>query len=391
MPSFARLTTSLALLTAAVAGARPPATMPASRPTEPMPGAVTLHVGDAAPPIEVEKWLKGTGPTSLADGKVHVVEFWATWCAPCKIAMPHLSDLARKYGDKVSVSSIDVWEGKGASDPNADLIPKVEAFVTRAKDMMAYNVGADGRAGKSAKTWLTAAGLSGIPQAFVVDRTGRIVWTGHPQLGMEQVIDLVLSGKYDKAAADRLAADLQARRTKCMDLYTRVTALMDAGKFAEAVPVNEGMYAAAPVTLVSYAANRYVILTNIDRPAAAKYGEQLLAENGNAPVLLAEVGRAIVDPTSKVAGDRDYGLARRLFTQSFDYLEPDRTLRGLMAEADFRTGDVSDAVALQTEVVKYLQAHDPQNPTVLDDARQKLAEYQKGAAAKKAVKVGTTG
>ncbi len=40
---------------------------------------ITLRVGDQAPPIKAAKWLKGKSMTELEKGKVHVVEFGATW------------------------------------------------------------------------------------------------------------------------------------------------------------------------------------------------------------------------------------------------------------------------------------------------------------------------
>src|SRR5687768_5815604 len=72
----------------------------------------TLIVGDPAPPIAVRKWIKGDPVTNFQPGKVYVVEFWATWCGPCQAAMPHLSELARKYKGKAEVISFDVKEDK---------------------------------------------------------------------------------------------------------------------------------------------------------------------------------------------------------------------------------------------------------------------------------------
>ncbi len=93
-PTLAHWAAALSLIgTAAAAPATRPARLVARRPaTRP----VTLHVGDAAPPVRVAEWLKGTPSTSLTDGRVHVVEFWATWCGWCVEDMPHLSALARQ-------------------------------------------------------------------------------------------------------------------------------------------------------------------------------------------------------------------------------------------------------------------------------------------------------
>ncbi len=40
---------------------------------------ITLRVGDQAPPVKATKWLKGKPMTELEKGKIHVVEFGATW------------------------------------------------------------------------------------------------------------------------------------------------------------------------------------------------------------------------------------------------------------------------------------------------------------------------
>ena len=87
-----------------------PAT-PLEKPTvavkeEKLPPPTPLFIGDKAPAVTVDHWVKGDAWDGFDDGQVYVMEFWATWCGPCISSMPHLSGLQDEYGDKVQIIGV---------------------------------------------------------------------------------------------------------------------------------------------------------------------------------------------------------------------------------------------------------------------------------------------
>ncbi len=63
-----------------------------------------VNPGEPAPPLELEKLLQAPAGMKAnwpsLKGNVVVLEFWATWCAPCIAAMPHLNELTEQFKDK---------------------------------------------------------------------------------------------------------------------------------------------------------------------------------------------------------------------------------------------------------------------------------------------------
>ena len=151
-----------------------------------------LEVGKEAPEIKITKWLK-KGPVKLADGKdknIFVVEFWATLHPSCRMAIPHLSRLQKKYKDKGLVV-IGITKEKPAT---------VEPFVKEQADMD-YHVGIDIE-GNTYDTYME--GVRGIPNAFIVNKEGTIAWSGHP-LGMDAVLEKIMNNTFNIEAHKKIA------------------------------------------------------------------------------------------------------------------------------------------------------------------------------------------
>ncbi len=113
-------------------------------PPETATPAPTLKAGMPAPEFRVESFLKGKPFTAFEKGRIYIVEFWATWCGPCVLSMPHLSELQREYADKgVTICGVNVWQEKEYSPATLDTVTK---FVQTKGDGMDYSVACDGAA-----------------------------------------------------------------------------------------------------------------------------------------------------------------------------------------------------------------------------------------------------
>jgi thiol-disulfide isomerase/thioredoxin len=159
------------------------------------------QVGDKAPAIKVAKWFN-QAPTVLpgaagAEKHTFVVEFWATWCGPCLKSIPHLADLHRKHGKDGLVIL-------GISNEEADVVDKFMKKKRPDGTMidMPYSVGIDDEQGTNSK-WME--GIDGIPHAFIVNKGGEVVWTGHPlDPAFDSALDQALAGKLDAASAKKM-------------------------------------------------------------------------------------------------------------------------------------------------------------------------------------------
>ena len=123
-------------------------------------------------------------PVSSASlkGKVVLVDFWATWCVPCRKSMPELQALHDKYASRgFTVLGISTDQGG---------VAKVKKFVEDRK--YTYPIAVDS---EKAPAW-EAYGVRAIPAAFLLDAKGRIVaqWTGAPNTAeVESRIDSLLA------------------------------------------------------------------------------------------------------------------------------------------------------------------------------------------------------
>jgi len=119
-------------------------------------------------------------------GKVVVMNLWATWCAPCKLEMPTLAQLAKAYAGKpVAVVAVSI--------DKADALPEAKAFIAGHAPLAFYN-------DPEAKLpWALKPPAGGMPTTLILGKdglergriSGEADWSGP---GARQLIDKLLAG-----------------------------------------------------------------------------------------------------------------------------------------------------------------------------------------------------
>ena len=142
-----------------------------------------LVPGSPAPAFTVDSFVRGPEAKTLELGKVHVIEFWATWCGLCVASMPHLTELQKQNPDVQFIGVAGFERGKDAADGTK----RVDDFVKAKGDAVGFAIAFDGD-GTMAKTWMTAAKRNTIPTSFVVGKDGNIAFIGSPTAELDAAI-----------------------------------------------------------------------------------------------------------------------------------------------------------------------------------------------------------
>jgi thiol-disulfide isomerase/thioredoxin len=346
--------------------------------------ADVLNVGDAAPEFKVAETVKGDKIEKLDPKKTYVVEFWATWCGPCRTTIPHLTELSHKYKDKgVTFIGVDAFERD---------LTLVRPFLEEMGSKMDYTVVLDSvpegkkpQDGAMAKGWMAAAEENGIPTAFVV-KNGKVAWIGHP-MTMDKALEEIVADKWDSAAfaKERLTTKLAAK--KMNDISRKVTPLLRAKDYKEVIKALDEATSGDAELTKRFTSMRFLALCmGADVDAGLALGNQLLKDNNDSAGALVQSFAPLVSPQNGDADPRvlamaTQGLKRAVeLTKEKDFQSLDALATALSKGGDFKAAATAQDKAL--EAVKPLVKSE--DHPILKAFKNKADSYRKSAEDKAA-------
>lgn len=336
-----------------------------------------LRIGMAAPALKVAKWIKGQPVAEFKAGNVYVVEFWATWCGPCRATIPHMTELARKHSGQATFIGVSIWE-RPAEKTDEGILALVEPFVKEMGDKMEYCIAVDGIGREMAESWMAAAGKNGIPCAFIVGKDGAIAWIGHP-MSMDKVLEEVIAGTFDvKAEAKRQEAEWrqQQERARLERPIREALAAKDNKAVVEAI---DKALAVQPEMEEDLMPVRFNALVQVDEAAGFAYLKALL-EKGDFeknPYHAFNAG-AIVSRNLEKLKNPDFALIVAAMEKGQAGEQENPGVLVIYAEMLSRVGRINDAIAIQQKAV---QAGTPLvgkgfTQAWLDAQKTRLEEYK---------------
>ena len=244
----------------------------------------TLVVGSVAPDINIEHWLsfgadgRFSKVNKFEPGKVYIVEFWATWCPPCVASMPHLSKLQDKYADK----------GVQVISTSDEPLERVQAFLekevrgdpskTYAQLTKNYCLATDPD-GSTHASYTEVSGLPGIPAAFLIGKTGKVEWMGHP-LEIDEPLELVVTDKFDALAYQKVQAERKKRQEEIGTAVGDIMQQVQSGRADQGLAkLDDLISTASEDEQVSLKLLKVELLVALEKPAVAVSQIDRLLEN----------------------------------------------------------------------------------------------------------------
>lgn len=339
-----------------------------------------LTVGSKAPTLDIEHWISDGGGKfkplkQFEPGKVYVVEFWATWCGPCKACMPHLAELQRKYAQQgvqiVSVSDEDL------ETVNEFLKSNVPAGMLRSMQTKSESTDQSVEAASEGvvnemtfqqltsayclttdpdqstyKDYMEASAEGGIPTSFLVGKQGLIEWIGHP-MEIDQPLADLIADRWDREAF------LKSRQEKkyVEESLEEVYRLLEAEKYDQALRNLDDLIKQTQASEMNMGLKmmKLELLIQLDESKAVRQFKEITA-GLDSPETLNGIAWTIVE----LASNDQYQIGVELIDaaatatkKAIDLSPKDGTILDTLAHLHYLKKDLDAAIEVQTRAVEF--------------------------------------
>ena len=127
-------------------------------------------LNEKAPELAVEEWISDKPKTK---DKFILIDFWATWCGPCRMSIPHLNKFQEKFSRKlvvIGISDEPLQTLKNISDP------LMKYYSARDSKRIMYN----------------QLEVRAIPHCLLISPAGKVIWEGIPLLEGHELTEELL-------------------------------------------------------------------------------------------------------------------------------------------------------------------------------------------------------
>lgn len=338
-------------------------------------GHQPITIGDKAPDIDVSHWLKGKSVGEFEGGRIYVLEFWATWCAPCRISMPHFSELQKQYED-YDVTFLGISDEKpqtvvaflAKTDSSTDQLwnDKIRYTLATDPDRSVY------------KTYMRGAAQDTIPTAFIIGKDQRIEWVGNPTAdGLDEALAAVVRGRWDRDAFGVEYEKKVAPVREAMLVMDRMDAAGESQSWSEAQEAVARLVESQPdYQRLKASLFRKMLHECSDSAKTYAYGREILKAFWDDPRLLNQVAWVTVDDEEVQARDLAFALkaAQRanMLTE-----ESDPAILDTLARVYFEKGDFKKAIEWQS-----LAARKAAGTPYSDSIAETLQKYKQVAGSR---------